>query len=65
MKPLTRNTNKGRTVSVDDIHHKTNDTSPSDRKASAKAQKHGNRQEAQQEVNYSIIDQENPHVEDY
>lgn len=45
MKPYTPNTDRGRTVGGDDIHHKTADQ-PKAAKSSAKAMRHAARQEA-------------------
>lgn len=46
MKPYTPNTNKGRTIGRDDIHHKTADISRFSAKAYSKSAKHAARQEA-------------------
>ena len=50
MKPYTRNTNKGRTLARDDIHHATADQSRISSKSAAKAARHGARQEAKQDL---------------
>ncbi len=46
MKPYTPNTDRGRTVSGDDIHHKTADQPKAGAKSSAKVMRHAARQEA-------------------
>lgn len=46
MRPLAPNTDKGRTVTGDDVHHKTRDTTPGWAVGKAKAMRHAARQEA-------------------
>jgi hypothetical protein len=54
MQPLAPNTNKGRTVSRDDIHHSSADQPKSSCNASAKKMKHAARQKAKQDICVSI-----------
>lgn len=49
MKPYTRPTNAGRTVGMDDIHHKTADQPRSAARRAAKAARHGDRQAQRRE----------------
>jgi hypothetical protein len=46
MKPYSPQTNKGRTVSIDDVHHKTADQPRKAQKAAGKRLKGSARQEA-------------------
>jgi hypothetical protein len=57
MKPLVPNTNKGRTVSRDDIHHRSADQPKSSCHASAKKMRHAARQKANQDISLEL---ENP-----
>lgn len=45
MRPLAPTTDKGRTVTGDDVHHKTRDTTPGWAAGKAKAMRHAARQE--------------------
>ena len=50
MKAYTPDTNKGRTVGADDVHHKTADQSKTEAKASAKQQRSRARQKAKSDM---------------
>lgn len=54
MKPYAPQTNKGRTVSVDDIFHRTADQPRHDRIAAAKSAAHGARQEGKHDINKAL-----------
>lgn len=51
MKPYTPNTDRGRTIGGDDIHHKTADQPKAAAKSSSKAMRHAARQEARRLAN--------------
>ena len=59
MKPISPETSKGRTVSIDDVHHNTADQPKSDRKASAKALRHAARQGYRQDIKSAQSNYEN------
>lgn len=50
MKAYSPNTNKGRTVGVDDVHHKTADQPRRAANAAAKALRHAARQDAKKQA---------------
>jgi hypothetical protein len=50
MKAYTADSNKGRTVGGDDIHHKTADQPKRSANAAAKAQRHAARQEGKRQA---------------
>jgi len=54
MKPYSRQNNKGRTVSADDIHHRTADQPRDSARKAAKAARHGARQEGRDLVRERI-----------
>lgn len=55
MHPYAPQTNKGRTVAGDDIHHRTADQPRAAAKPSAKAARHAARAEAAQMIARSIV----------
>lgn len=55
MKAYTPQTNKGRTIGINDIHHKTADQPKEAAKASAKAGKHSARQEGQKIIYQDLV----------
>lgn len=54
MKPYAPRNNKGRTVGVDDIHHKTADQPKAGAVAAAKAMRHAARQHGGKEVDAEL-----------
>jgi hypothetical protein len=50
MKAYSPSTNKGRTVAIDDVHHKTADQSKKESLAASKSLKHSVRQWANKEI---------------
>lgn len=55
MKPYSAQSNKGRVMSRDDIHHATHDGGKGNRDAKAKSQRKAARQEAKSTVQAEII----------
>ncbi|MDU8350569.1 hypothetical protein RYA05_01550 [Pseudomonas syringae pv. actinidiae] len=56
MKPYAPQTNKGRTVSIDDISHRTADQPRRDRVAAAKSAAHGARQEGKITIDKALAE---------
>lgn len=56
MKPYTENTNKGRLVSRDEIHHKTQDGGELNRKATAKTQRKAARRQGKKLIINEIME---------
>ena len=50
MKPYSPSTSKGRTVAVDDVHHRTADQPKTSAKVAAKKLRHSARQEAKRQM---------------
>jgi hypothetical protein len=59
MKPYTPGTSKGRTVAVDDVHHRTADQPRNVAYASAKALRRSARQDGQKQVAIELTHEEN------